>query len=402
MIFLFAMELMNSSIDIIGSGPVGLYLAHKMLQYDKNIRVTIHDKKTRMERPQVIRIPFSSANQLPDSVKTKMWVNDEIRSNIFKSIDLETEHPKPDYSYWPFISVGRFQQSMLTYLEDTYKGRFVFKDHSLEKEEILELESDTIFIAAGNGKLNKDIREKLKIDSSYINEEKGDGIYLTYQNKDFEYYTDKKSMEFGAQGITYAASNNDTKDVQIYTYPVGDLKEIYDKVPDGFFTKIGYGKKITLNGALELNEEENTWIRKFEQKTKRKLIDLGVNIPSDLTEINIHYGPRHEYAYTNVVAKKEEKNIFFMGDSAGGTDYKFGLNLGRGMIAIDDLLNQPFSKERFFEEYQKYWDSILKNEFNQNNPSLTLRKDIQYKYIVHGRVTDKDEWDKKYEEKMKK
>ncbi len=76
--------------------------------------------------------------------------------------------------------------------------------------------------------------------------------------------------------------------------------------------------------------------------------------------------------------KSEQYPYFFLGDSAGGTDYKMGLSGGRGLLAVDfvvEALSQgvPFAKNA----YQMYWQEVIDKEFNRD-PTLVLNPRIQF------------------------
>jgi hypothetical protein len=80
--------------------------------------------------------------------------------------------------------------------------------------------------------------------------------------------------------------------------------------------------------------------------------------------------------------------IFFLGDSAGSTDYKFGLSVGRGFLAVDVLTNLiqhcNYNFDKIASNYQDYWDSVISREFNKG-PLLTSEPWIQYQYLIKGR-----------------
>ncbi len=68
----------------MGGGPVGCYLAYKLLTISSNKQVILFESK-KFERPQVIRIPFIVADDFPLEVKNQMWCDFETRSRIFRS-----------------------------------------------------------------------------------------------------------------------------------------------------------------------------------------------------------------------------------------------------------------------------------------------------------------------------
>lgn len=71
----------------------------------------------------------------------------------------------------------------------------------------------------------------------------------------------------------------------------------------------------------------------------------------------------------NFMAKRISCSYIFLGDSAGSTDYKFGLSVGRGFLAVDRLINSMQEYHYDFDEiasnYQTYWNKIISCEFNK-------------------------------------
>ena len=66
------------------------------------------------------------------------------------------------------------------------------------------------------------------------------------------------------------------------------------------------------------------------------------------------------------IAKGYNIELVFIGDSVGGTDFEYGLNLGRGLLEVDFFV-ENLKKTRSAKTanlYQQYWDKIIDKEFN--------------------------------------
>jgi hypothetical protein len=102
--------------------------------------------------------------------------------------------------------------------------------------------------------------------------------------------------------------------------------------------------------------------------------------------VKIYYAARSEY-YWQTVAQPDYPS-FFVGDSAGSTDYKMGLSMGRGLLATQYLASSIRRHESNFHQvatdYQTYWDNVVVREFNQG-PNLTAEPRLQYLYFMQGR-----------------
>jgi len=80
----------------------------------------------------------------------------------------------------------------------------------------------------------------------------------------------------------------------------------------------------------------------------------------------------------------------------GGTDYKYGLNLGRGLYEADQIVkllvsntnNDIINIDNTLSLYKKYWLDILDKEFGDPKRKLTDDKSIFYKYVVNGRTVN--------------
>ena len=76
----------------------------------------------------------------------------------------------------------------------------------------------------------------------------------------------------------------------------------------------------------------------------------------------------------------------------GGTDYKYGLNLGRGLYEADQFVSyfkkSTFAIETTLNLYKAYWQDILANEFGDPKRKLSDDDKIFYKYVIRGRHVD--------------
>lgn len=400
---------------ILGGGPVGCYLAYKLLN-QTNVRVFIFEGRN-FERPQVIRIPFCIAKNIPESVKEIMWSDEETRTRLFNTYQADDESfwPKPGYSYWPWISIGLFQKSMIDFLQNhiEYKNRFFFIPVNFDLEKInFKSEIKKIFpidhssvienitaIYCTCGTYAKSLRKELNLLEGKIPEPKGHGIYLIYHNKKTEDYLRNTSpisyTKLGENGISYAASNNCNYDVQLYTYPAGELSAVLNEIPEDFIHSAKYN---SLSNALDmtgigLSDHSKQWLENYKNILQNETNKAGIELPADLTNIKIFYASRSEYYWSIVSTKMPWQNdfnvpIFFLGDSAGSTDYKFGLSVGRGFLAVDVLTNTiqnyNYDFDKISSNYQTYWNSIISREFNKG-PLLPLEPWIQYQYLIKDR-----------------
>lgn len=401
---------------IIGGGPVGCYLAYKLLE-QANSRVFIFESR-KFERPQVVRIPFCTARDVPETIKNTMWFDEETRTRIFSACRADDSNfwPRPGYLYWPFISVGLFQELFVKLFQKhkAYKDRFFFLPSHEEvikldlQEEINKLSEQDIHLDINKitaifctcGTYAKPLRKKLNLLDGKSPEKKGDGIYLTYQNKGIENYirngVSLSYVDLGQKGMTYAASNNYNYDVQLYTYPTGKLETVFNKIPKSFIHRAKYSSKLkALNLAdTDIPEDAKKWLEDYIDVITSETAKVGIHLPADLKKINIFYALRTEYYWNNVATEMRWPEnqlttpLIFLGDSAGGTDYKLGLGAGRGFLAVAELINLMHNYDYNFNKvslaYQTYWDKIIENEFNKDT-TLFLSPWIQYHYLIQGR-----------------
>ncbi len=403
--------MLSHNYIIMGGGPVGCYLAYKLLS-QANTRVVMFEGR-KFERPQVIRIPFCIAKDIPDVVKNTMWFDEKTRTRIFNSCEAENSNfwPKPNYAYWPWIGIGLFQEAMVNFLKTNaaYKRKFFFipshedvtqLDLQTEIQKFYPHDGDSIinnlsaiFCTCGN--YAKSLRNNLNLMDGKSPEIKGHGLYLIYQNDKTELYErNGNPMSYavlGEKGISYAAANNCNYDVQLYTYPEGELSAVFNEIPESFIQQAQYKSMTT---ALDMTGvgmagDALQWFEHYSAVIQAVAAKANIQLPQDLTKIKVFYAQRNEY-YWDVVATryKTETPLFFLGDSAGSTDYKFGLSVGRGFLAVEELTNSIINSSHDFEKiisnYQKYWDGVIHREFNKGS-QLTSEPWILYQYLIKGR-----------------
>ena len=417
LILVFSAHTKDINYLIIGAGPVGLFLANQLLDKNENCNVEIVESRDFIRR-QCIRLPYEVANIFPNKVKENLWPVDSLRKMIFKNqfkSDPSLQWPKLGYHHFPRISVGNMQTVFKTYLEDTYNKRFKFTKKTIIIEDVnSKTSSDTtiIFITTGNVELSQKLREKMSISQiKYQKSAPKHGFYLIYRNiKDGieineDYVRDGNFMirnNFSIDGLTYSASNNQDRDVQIYIYPDipnDSLKKHYVEMPESFKKSGSFPKGINYNkgrilGELNLSEleveAENKWLNEFRLKLDNLFTNHQIYIPNNA---NLHYAPRIEYSYEKTFGLNENSvPVVFVGDSMGGTDYKHGLNLGRGLYCANNLVNfinkSNENLEAALNNYQNYWNNILDKEFGTPNRDLISDDEIFYKYVIQGRTID--------------
>lgn len=400
---------------IFGGGPVGCYLAYKLLK-QANARIFIFEGRI-FERPQVIRIPFCVAQDLPEEVKNIMWFDENTRLRIFNSYQVDNIDfwPKPGYAYWPWIKIGLFQEIMISFLQNhtNYKDRFFFIPSNVDlvqmnfQSEITKLFPQDYPSILDNitaiyctcGIYSKLLRDKLGLIDGKLPEQKGHGIYLIYKNQNNENYVRNNNpisySTLSECGISYAASNNCHYDVQLYTYPAGELSNVFNEIPETFIQQARYNSQshsLDMTGSL-LSDATKLWFENYKEIIKIETKKAGIELPTDLTKIKVYYAARSEY-YWNIVSTKwqwvndSKVPLFFLGDSAGSTDYKFGLSVGRGFLAVDMLVNSILQDQSNFDkiasDYQTYWKNIIFREFNKG-PLLPSEPWILYQYLIKGR-----------------
>lgn len=427
--------------SIIGAGPVGLFLSLRLLDenFDES-KVTIYELRKDFIRPQCLRIPFILANKIPAELKVNLWPNELLRNTIFKARKKGEEKfdefwPLMNNEHFPRIHVGDFQTNILKYLNTKHSEKFKIIYKSVVTTEVPpndeknisidSLDSDIIFFAAGGGKANELLREKLKIKEKKEIKNHGDldGVYLTYDRKNikpdyYENYMRKgkplSRQELSSHGITYSATNNANGSVQLYTYDVTEpFKKIYKNLivsksqpeaaekakslikwssfPNSVIYKDG---KIISRGVP--TEDEKNYMKTYAAEVKAHLDKLltkyEIELPDDA---HLQYAPRKIYAFTTVSSKlagPKSIPVVFAGDAMGGTDYKYGLNLGRGLFEADEIArllgNQTATVNDVITKYQTYWDGILEAEFTDGERDLSSENKIYYKYVVMGRNVD--------------
>ena len=400
---------------IVGGGPVGCYLAYKLLTSSPHKQVVLFESRL-FDRPQVIRIPFIVADDFPPYVKNKMWCDIETRSRIFDpglSTDINF-WPKPDYSFWPWISISAFQTTFIHFLktDPLYKDRFYFipDDGNITKNTwhtaikkaypnfnaSISLSTGAIFCTCGT--YAKNLRQELNVSGGKPFEIKGHGIYLIYQNKKIEHYKRNENplsyVALGSNGISYAATNNSNLDVQLYTYPEGGLADIFHEIPEEFIQRAVYKQNscaLDMRGNGLTNTTQK-WFDRYKAEIFRIANKFNIPIPNDFSRIQVFYAPRSEYywdvAATIIPWQEYSRPLFFLGDSAGSTDYKSGLSMGRGLLSVQSLTKSIVTHSGDFSkitpDFQAYWENVIVREFNKS-PKLSSEPWIQYHYLIKGR-----------------
>ena len=401
-IFIFS-GIAQAKYLVLGGGPAGLYMAYSLLLNDVDAEVELYEGRDFI-RPQVIRVPFKFTERLSAEMIKDLWPDEGTRHRIFKPGKISDANfwPKPDYSYWPFNNVGDFQNIMLNTLKKNKNFKHIASHMSVDELVLLAKDIDTniqgIFIATGPGQFTTDLRHELLMAEGKKREHKGHGIYLIYRNQSLESYEQLKSSELGADGLTYAASNNRQKDVQIYTYPAaqGPLKEVYDElkgdVAREFMGRAGF--KQYLSNPLSLDDEflgleqseGSLWFKKFKDAVVELSQKHKVPLPENLADVKVIYAERSEYHWQKVSMRFNNKvPLYFVGDASGGTDYKLGLSLGRGLLAVDELTSlMKKNPKDSVDTFQHYWDKVISSEFGKG-PDLSGECFIKFKYLIQGR-----------------
>lgn len=421
--------------SIIGAGPVGIYLSYLLLKNDKVGKITLYEKRgvidarkideTKFNRPQCLRLPFEIADSFDTNLKKQYWPEEKLRNTIFDSKKTEDPEfkefwPNFGYQHFPRIKVGNLQIEMLNSLLTNYTNKFELKNEEVSEaryKEILE-SSDLVIISTGVSDLSKAIRKTDKIEntvkqSSLEYKDALDGVYLIYKNADFDdYKRDGKYMnrfELSKKGITYSATNNKEKSVQLYTYDVAGFKDLYKKIIPAFrihskWTSFVdyFSNKVNSKVKDEQLTKDDTdkieaWNAEFKKILDEILKEFKIELPKN---VQVHYAPRMYYAYNNTHNRAESNpKTVFVGDAMGGTDYKYGLNLGRGLYSakqlVGYLIESNFDNKKALTSFQKYWKNVLKNEFKGVNHVLSDDLHIKYKYIVRGRTVDGTLYDEK-------
>jgi hypothetical protein len=356
-------------------------------------------------------------------LQKKLWPIESIRETLFKNRtksdkDFIDFWPSPGYQHFPRINVGNLQTNFIDYLKETYKDKFSIEFKKVEVNDVAEgKDTDIIFVTAGNGEFNKNIRSNLKIESSscdFTNDKSNifDGVYLVYNNtesdgkvKTDDYIRDygkgsqhMNRLELSEAGITYSATNNKNGNVQLYTYDVGQkFQELYKKLTEEVRKSSGWPNFINYHKEEAENEKDlakkqviKTWAHEFKTHLNTLLKKFKIDIPADT---RIHWAPRLHYAYKHTHAFNKNKiPVVFAGDAMGGTDYKYGLNLGRGLYEADQFVSylkkSTLNIEKTLNLYKAYWEDVLAKEFGDPKRKLTDDDKIFYKYVIKGRYVD--------------
>ncbi len=144
--------------------------------------------------------------------------------------------------------------------------------------------------------------------------------------------------------------------------------------------------------GIGLTNNTKKWFEGYKVAIVNIAQRFNIAIPDDLSQIRVFYAPRTEYywdlAATTMALEENTRPLFFLGDSAGSTDYKSGLSMGRGLLSVQSLsqlinkYSDDFSK--IIPYFQAYWEKVISREFNKG-PKLSSEPWIQYHYLIKGR-----------------
>lgn len=399
---------------IVGGGPVGMYTALRLLEVHPGCCVKVIEKRAIVTRPQVVKFPFTAVNVLPDEIKEKLWPNDDIRKCILGAGSKSNKGfwPYIDCKYSRFAQIGEFQKRLREYIDEKYGDkRFEFEvNEELSVDYLKENigKFDVVLIAAGNSEFTRKLRKVMGISRAVCdNEEREEvdrrGVYLNYETEDKETYERCGKLLLGAEksakGITYAHSNDSSNHVQIYTYPVGDLRKIFAAMPESFKRTAafsGSNRPLTFDGNKAgenaLSAEERQWLDTYSAAIKNILRHFKIPFPTD-DKIRTFYAPRFEYYYEVAGETLSNTPVLFIGDACGGTDYKLGISLGRGIITAMQLTDRIQGERSvafpgLVDFYNQNWQQVIATEFNQKNPMLNMTAGVAFKYWMEGRVVD--------------
>ena len=404
------------SAIVIGAGPVGLFACLQLLS-KTNLTVELIEKRNDFVRPQVVRIPYAAAINLPLEIQRGLWPDDAIRNKILGNRQKSDPDfwDRGDYMYYPQISIKDFQERLADYVKRSYAGRFklTMDDESSLKSVRGKLQRGNysgIFVAAGLSNIMFEMREQMGLmeeietDNTTRSEIDRHGVYGIFQTRQKETHqrgkATIKAANFGPHGFTYCHSNNANNDVQLYTYPFGGLVDVYRRMPSTFVQTAGFtfARKAPVTFDLDamqkskrLDKAEVEWLRLLKSAVSRLFADNKIDVQS-LDKIQLYYSKRSEYFYRTASGKLDGVATFFVGDSVGSTDYKLGMSLGRGLLAaeaiVDNLVETKLDWARSSDWYNKYWNLVVLNEFDQKKADLHIRESLTFKYLMHRRVVD--------------
>lgn len=310
------------------------------------------------------------------------------------------------------MQVGEFQRIIKDYIEINYDD----KRFKYEIDETFNIESlqdrinqyDLAIVTAGNGIFTKNLRKLTNIsdlatDDNYRDDLEKIGVYMLFETDDKELYERCGQLmtgcELGAKGLTYAHSNDSSNHLQIYTYPSGETREIFAQMPESFKKIAAFRSSsscLTLDGKFNgkemLSSEEKQWLQVYSSAIKQILKKFEVPHPAD-DKIRVYYATRCEYCYDKAATSICGTPLLFVGDSAGGTDYKLGLSLGRGLITTMNLVHEmknanQIAFKAIVEFFNGYWGNVVATEFNTRNMLLGKTAEIVHKYVMEGKVVD--------------
>jgi len=430
---------MQISYLVAGGGPVGLWASFKILSTQPNARIILFEHRDTF-RPQTLIPPFQVIADLPLEVRDQMY-NEKARKSLLEPQPAQLILPSPNYRQTPWFCTGAFQEFMSKHLQKEFVGRFftvkakiegcagptsqggchisaaiqaAAQEHPVALGSLEASEVTAMICTAGGA-------SGFKYRTAPASEEaagraytpQGDGVYLTFRHEEHESYVrnnhDMDGALFDKHGIHYLASNNRYNNAQIYTYPKSPLgpstalTKIFEEMPDTFRERARFGgTPISLTGD-GLYGEDAEWFAKYREALLRELDILQVPLP-DHSAVSVFYAQRSEWYWAEAVAEAaicdREGNIFssmpvfFLGDSAGCTDYWKGQSGGRGLIAASNLAEilaaNPEDTGTARAQFSAYWHEIVDSEFNKP-AEINLEPAIIFKYKIQGReVLDDD------------
>lgn len=427
-----------ANVIVGGAGPVGFVFCLRLLEGLEGLDqapgsggslplVKLYDPILPW-RKTVIRIPFSVAKSLPVELREELWPIASVRDTLFGPCSLDDPRfsPRMNYEFWPFIEIFDFQWKVQKYLERHYPKSFEYIKTNSDPTKKFDYPADasTVGMVCTCGFQGNDLRSLYPEDPNLSKESytpnpgiNRRGLLVQFNRHLVEPYRPLISYaEVSKRGLTYAASNNEQKAVQMYVYPKGDMEALFLKAtPEMWDTMRGACKQaadVHSDQQCNLNTEAtlpsnasayDVWYHDLRKQIAAKVIEVGAfDAEFNLTDAKLFYASRSEYEYSRVQAyhvlpeNDQWMPMLFFGDSAGSTDYAMGLSGGRGLLAASEgadtivdfvrrglPLDQAWNGTRVV--YQKYWDHVLATEFNQTDPNLEWRADIYQKYFMEGR-----------------
>jgi len=393
-------------------------------------------------RRSVIRGAFQVSKYLPRELIERMWCDDGVADKIF-GMQQKIEH---DYDAMPTFSVQLFQRRTAEYLKRHYPDNFNLYLGPRQVIPNYPVDEGTIGVicAAGWSQGSKmRIREEKECPQGLDQLTKWDvgtkyGLLLQYrrvfQGKKFNETFDEHSWRtLSKEGMTYGASNDEEKNVQLYVFsdaPSFLMYPLFEEAQDcKKFREILSSQARITNSSTDkhtlLTSPPNScqdadyvrWLGQVKQTLRDYLVKRNF-VPEtfDMGSINLFMAARSSAAYHKVqgrlsfnqvgVKEMRETPVVFLGDAAGGTDYKKGLSGSRGQVACVKFVKYMMeslqeckthtwtvAQEKAMSLYQEYWDGVLESEFGEHVKNAhTFTNHCYYKYGMEGRQLKTDGW----------